>query len=51
MKVGYEAYRDFRVRAYTVSGGEIGNFVFTGQASISDIGGSVTDVLPLILAA
>lgn len=45
-KVGYEAYRDFRVRAYTVSGGEIGNFVFVGQAAMGDKGGSVTDVMP-----
>lgn len=45
-KVGYEAYRDFRVRALTASGGEIGNFVFLGQAALGDMGGSVTDVMP-----
>lgn len=44
-KVGYDAYRMFRVRAFTASG-EIGNFTFTGQAALGDQGGSVTDVMP-----
>ena len=44
-KVGYDAYRRFRVRAVTASG-EIGNFYFTGQAALGDQGGSTTDVMP-----
>ena len=44
-QVGYAAYKDFRVRAYTASGGEIGNFVFAGQAALGDMGGSTTDVM------
>lgn len=50
-KVGYEAYRRFKIEAVPPSGGvagtPIGNMTFTGQASISDIaGGGTTDVSP-----
>lgn len=54
-KVGYEAYRTFRIRCVPASGGvqgtPIGSLIFTGQAALSDMGGSSTDVEPLILAA
>ena len=46
VQVGYAAYRDFRVRATPSGYGELGNFVFTGQAGIGERGGSVTDVMP-----
>jgi len=44
-KVGFDAQRTFRVRAVTASG-EIGNFFFSGQAALGDMGGSTTDVMP-----
>lgn len=45
-QVGFGALRYFRVRAYTASGGEIGNFRFAGYPSIESFGGSTTDVQP-----
>lgn len=49
-KVGYEAYRDFRIRCVPTSGGvpttPIGQLTFTGQAAMGDLGGSSTDVEP-----
>ena len=44
-KLGYDAYKKFRVRQVTASG-EIGNFVFLGQANLQDRGGGATDVEP-----
>jgi hypothetical protein len=46
MQVGFAAQRYWRVRAFTTSGGEIGNFVFTGTPSVKDYGGKTTDVMP-----
>jgi hypothetical protein len=49
-KVGYEAYRDFRIRAVpTVSGvpsTPIGTLTFVGQVALSDLGGGTTDIMP-----
>lgn len=49
-KVGYEAYRDFRIRAIPTSSGvpltPIGQLTFTGQVALSDLGGATTDVMP-----
>lgn len=49
-KVGYEAYRDWRVNAQPLVSGTrgpiIGQMIFTGQAGLSEFGGSTTDVQP-----
>lgn len=46
MKVGYDAYQEYQVVAITASGVNLGGFRFQGQPSITDMGGSVTDVDP-----
>jgi hypothetical protein len=43
-RLGYDAYRTFKVAQVTASG-EIGHFTFLGQANLSDQGGGTTDVL------
>jgi hypothetical protein len=49
-KVGYEAYRDFRVQARPmvsgVRGASIGEIMVTCQYGMTDFGGSTTDVEP-----
>lgn len=46
MQVGFDATRYFKVTFETTSGGEQGHFTVTGTPSISEYGGSVTDVEP-----
>ena len=49
-KVGYDAYRNFRVEMTPlvsgVKGTTIGGFKFQGQAALNDMGGSTTEVMP-----
>ncbi len=49
-KVGYDAYRDFKIEAVpTVSGAQttaIGSIIVTGTVALGDKGGAVTDVEP-----
>jgi hypothetical protein len=49
-KVGYDAYRDFKIEAWpTISGSQsasIGSIIITGTAALGDSGGAVTDVEP-----
>lgn len=49
-KVGYDAYRNFRIEMTPlisgVKGTSMGGFKFQGQAALEDNGGNVTDVLP-----
>jgi hypothetical protein len=44
-RLGYDAYRRFKVTQTTASG-EIGHFTFLGQANLADRGGGTTDVDP-----
>jgi hypothetical protein len=49
-KVGYDAYRDFKIEAWpTISGvqsASIGSIIVTGTPALGDMGGAVTDVDP-----
>ena len=46
MQVGFSATRDFKVEAYTVSGGVIGSIILRGTPSVESLGGGTTDVMP-----